>query len=196
MRIFTAVELPGDLRARLAAAAAEFLWDVPSVRRVAAENVHVTVRFLGEVEPDRIDGLEAALGAAAAAVAPGSARLRGFGAFPSPGRPRVFWGGVDDTEGALVALEAGVSHALEPLGFPREDRVFHPHATVARVRHRRRGRRGQPRSQARIPDLGPPPGQDFGPFPVHELTLFHSELTGDGVLYTALARLPLGVGTE
>jgi 2'-5' RNA ligase len=102
-------------------------------RWVRTENLHLTLRFLGETPPDRVPEVAAAVREAAAGHAAFEVRLAGAGAFPSPARPRALWLGV-----ARGAVEAGaIAEALQAplvaLGWPREERPFRPHLTVART---------------------------------------------------------------
>lgn len=188
MRIFTAVELPDAVRAAIHAAAEPLLRPLPAVRTVAEPNLHVTVRFLGDVEDSRVPELSAALGAAAATVPAGVAAAAGFGAYPNARQPRVVWAGVEDRTGTIAAAERAVSAAVAPLGFPPESRPFSAHVTVARVdvqspAWRRRG----PFDNLDLPKPSP-----LGPeFPVREVVLCASELTPRGPVYTAVARFPL-----
>lgn len=193
MRLFTAVELPDEVRAAVAAAAGPLLDPFPDARRVAPENLHVTLRFLGDVEPGAVDAIRAALADASSASPSGAARVRGFGAFPGPRSPRVIWAGVDDPSGAITTLERNVSARIEGLGFPPEDRPYAPHVTVARIGGSRRPRRGR-RADASGPGpaFTPPPPQPLGPeFPVRELSLVASELSPRGPRYRAVDRFPL-----
>ena len=193
MRVFAAVELPEEVRARVAAASRELLEGVRAAKPVSVDNLHVTVRFVGEVEDLAVGALCAAVGEAAASVAPSSAELRGFGVFPDRRRPRIVWAGIADPRGVFSALEVAVSERLAALGHVRESRPYSAHLTVARMRE---GALTQ--NRARDPGALPsrlaaaerdPPA--FGAFPVECLTVFRSELGPGGSRYTALARCPL-----
>lgn len=185
MRLFTAVELPPPLRTTLARSAGEVLSGMRGVRRVAEENLHVTVRFLGEVPEAEVDRLVEVLGQAGATVPSGVAVLAGFGAFPRPQRPRVLWAGVEDPAGSLTALAAQVSQALPPLGVPQDPRPYVPHVTVARMQAPPR-RREAGRIVAACAPL-----PVHGSFAVRELTLFSSILRPSGAVHEALVRLSL-----
>lgn len=187
MRVFAAVELPEEVRARIAAAARSLLEGVRAAKPVREENLHVTVRFVGEVAAAAVDPLCAAVRDAAASVAKGRASARGVGAFPNARRPRVVWVGLDDAGAVLASVESAISARLTPLGWRREERPFSAHVTVARMREGAR-------------DLGPLPArleaaareaQEFGAVPVDAVTVFQSELGSSGSRYTALARFPL-----
>jgi RNA 2',3'-cyclic 3'-phosphodiesterase len=197
MRLFTAVELPETVRAAVRSSyEAEIAPQLPgprAVRPVAAENLHVTVRFLGETPEAALTALCEALSSAAAEVPSAeSVRVRGFGAFPSARAPRVLWAGIDDPSRTIALLEGAVSRRIAPLGFAPEERPYTPHVTVARVaegRRRGRGARGPrpPQTTLALPSEIP-----LGPeFPVRELSLVLSELTPRGALYRTLARFPL-----
>ncbi len=142
LRLFTAVELPGAMR-HCVHAAAETLLREPAglhgraARAVPAENLHVTLRFLGAVAEERVPSIVDAMQQAVAALAPGEIRLPGFAVFPSRRRPRGLWCEVDDASGVLARLERALTAVFEPLGFPPEERAFRPHVTVARFRDER-----------------------------------------------------------
>lgn len=203
LRVFTAVELPRATR-QAVVDLAERLLAVPQggagrfwrrgLSPVPPENLHVTVRFLGDVDEERLPEVLGALRTGVAAVPPGPAEVSGVGAFPTPARPRVVWCGVTDTAGTLTRLEGAARDALLPLGFPPEDRPYHPHVTLARVRDGRVGRD----LAGRLSELidGAPPR--CGAVPVDHLTVFHSTASrGDrsrGPRYECLDRIELTEG--
>ncbi|WP_407691038.1 RNA 2',3'-cyclic phosphodiesterase [Rubrobacter marinus] len=106
------------------------------IRWTKQENIHLTLKFLGEVFEESLEGICGALRRACSAHAPFDARLKGLGAFPSPRRARVIWAGVDRGSEETTSLAASVEAALEPLGFRREGRPYMPHATLGRARGR------------------------------------------------------------
>lgn len=101
------------------------------VRWVRPEGLHLTLKFLGDVDEAREPELRAALGAAATAR-PVTVHIEGFGVFPDFARPRVFWAGVEP-DAPLELLQHGVEQAFGPLGFPTEARPFRPHLTLGRA---------------------------------------------------------------
>jgi 2'-5' RNA ligase len=191
MRLFAAVELPADVRAAVAAAARPVLADA-GVRPVAEENLHVTIRFLGDVAPDRLSAVRQALAAAAGAVPAGEARVVALEKQRWQLSPQVWCVHVDEGPAKpLSALEREVTPRIAPLGIAPESRRFLPHVTVGRSR--RRGR-SEPRHEGRdrCGGVAVPTHEPIGPrFPVRELTLFESELTPRGSRYAALGRFPL-----
>lgn len=174
--------LPDGVRARLAATAAELRARAPGLAWVRADNLHLTLRFLGEVEPSALERVREAVAVAAAAVAPFTVALGGLGGFPSGRAPRVVWAGVVAGAEGLEALHAALEGALVARGIPGEGRTFHPHVTLARARDRR-GAGGLERA------LGAGPG--FGEVRVAALYLMCSELDPRGARYSVLAEAPL-----
>lgn len=189
MRAFVAIELDDPIRRRLAGAQQRLLGAGSGVKWVRPENVHLTLKFLGEAADDAIGAIVRALGEAAGGVEPFAARVIGLGAFPPRGVPRVVWAGIIEPTGSLLALQQRVERALEPLGFPPETRAFAAHATLGRVKKPH----GARRLQQAVGDLA---DEDFGRQRVAAVALFRSDLSPAGPTYTALARVPLGKGGE
>jgi len=186
-----AVELPESVRVAVAAATRTILADADA-RPVAEENLHVTIRFLGEVESGLLPALKDTLAGAASVVPASEAKVISFARHRWDLSPRVWGACVDDGPvKVLSALEREVTPRLAVLGIAAESRRFHPHVTVARSR--RRGRRAPWRDEPNRcgPSASPPQDPVDLSFPVRELTLFESELTPRGPRYTALARFPL-----
>lgn len=151
---------------------------------VAPENFHLTLKFLGGVDEARVTAVAGALHEAAAPHAAFDIEIVGLGAFPSATRPRVLWAGVRAGHDALAALADAVDGALARLGFPREERAFSPHVTLARVREPRR-------APALAGALSAAAAQLFGRVVVREATLMRSQLSPRGARYTPLAAAPL-----
>ncbi len=180
-----AILLPDRLRSSLAMEIERLGPQARGVGWVVPENLHLTLKFLGSVEPLRMEQIEGALQATAAAAAPFTLAVRGLGAFPSPARPRVIWAGVQTAGTAVAALASRLDDALGPLAFPREERPFSAHVTLGRVREPRR-------DPALAEALAAGSEKDFGYFRVERMTLMRSDLSPRGARYTALAAWPLG----
>jgi 2'-5' RNA ligase len=133
VRLFVAVNLPGDTR-RSARAATKTLRDsrLP-VKWVDEDALHVTLKFLGEVAKADVDAIGRALSDAVRSVKPFDLGLGGLGAFPGSEQPRVFWLGVE-RHPALELLANDVERALSPLGYESELKPFQPHVTLGRAR--------------------------------------------------------------
>lgn len=152
------------------------------VRWMAAESLHVTVKFLGDVSADQRTAIEAAIADAARMHAPFSITLGGVDAFPGLHRPRIWILRVRE-DGALAALQRDVERLLALLGFGPEDRPFAPHVTIGRVR----GRHGStPAPPASVPDEP----LDLR-VPVTTIDLMKSETGAGGARYERLAAAPL-----
>jgi RNA 2',3'-cyclic 3'-phosphodiesterase len=152
---------------------------------VTTGNLHLTVKFLGEVAEDRIEDIAGALIGAVLGVEAFDAQVEGLGAFPSAARPRVVWAGVTGGAGALSDVAGRIDEALDALGFAREARPFSPHVTLGRVR--------QPgRAPALTEALRGAAGRPFGRLRVARASLMRSELSPRGARYTELAAASLG----
>jgi 2'-5' RNA ligase len=133
MRLFVAINFPAELRQNLWRAAEPLRQAGFPVRWVGPEELHLTLKFLGEVAAEREPELIAGLQAAVQGAKPFTLPVGGFGAFPSPSRPRVLWAGCEPLP-ALEWLQHRVEQEMEQLGFPLEGRAFHPHLTLGRAR--------------------------------------------------------------
>ena len=182
MREFLALPLPEEVR-RAGGAVAARLAEIEGWRATREEGLHVTLRFLGEVDPARHRALGASWRAAAEGTGPLRLRLGGFLFLPSPARARVCAIVlVDETPGeALAALADRVERAARVLGFKTEPRPFAPHVTVARAR---------PAVRASMPP--PAVGGNALDFVADRLVLFSSELKPGGSLYAELESYPFG----
>ena len=177
--------LPEDVRQRLATAIERLRPHAADVAWVAPANLHVTVKFLGQIDEKRVFAVAAAVRDAAAGHRAFTLRVAGLGAFPTPRRPRVIWAGLADAGGSLARLAGSVDAAVAALGVPAETRPFAAHVTLGRVRESRR-----------LPDLAEAlaRGTAFGELGVDRVVLMRSELSPKGARYTELAALPLGPG--
>jgi 2'-5' RNA ligase len=176
------VLLPDDLRRRLALAIDALRPHASGVAWVAAENLHVTVKFLGGVEEARLAEVRAALEGAVTAPA-FEVGIRGLGAFPGATRARVLWAGAPASP-PFARLAEDVDRALAGLGFPPEGRGFTPHVTLGRVREPRR-------HPALASALEAAAHRDFGVLRVERIALMRSDLSPRGARYTELAGVPL-----
>jgi 2'-5' RNA ligase len=191
MRAFVAVPLGEDVvraAAALSAALRRRLGDLgASAKWVPPQNMHVTLRFLGNISEAQVPAIRETLGPVVLRHAAFLAGLRGIGAFPDPRRPSVLWIGVSEGGDAFQALAADVGRALDGLGFPEEDRPFHAHLTLARLR------RGAPPC-----DLGAvleeQAAADAGQTVVREVVLFESSLRPRGPVYCPVWRGTLNPG--
>lgn len=183
MRLFIAIPLPPDLANR----ATEVLPSaLPALRRVKAENLHVTLAFLGQTPDERLDDVAAAASEAAAPIQPFTLSFDRAGRFPDRGRPRVVWLGIADGAASVLELGASVYAGLRTRRLRFDDRPLSPHLTLARVAE----------------DASLPEAKTVGAaleslaveglrFEVAEIRVVQSVLSPKGPRYTALATVPL-----
>jgi RNA 2',3'-cyclic 3'-phosphodiesterase len=179
-------ELVVGVRDRLAAAGVQ-ADSRAGVRWVRTDGLHLTLRFLGPTPLDQVDAVAAAAAQTAteAAQAPFEVVIGGAGAFPSPGRPRTLWLGIERGADELAALAAALDERLVPLGWPPEDRPFRPHLTLARAD----GRRAGPATAQALIEAAAPLRV---PFEADRLVLFESVTGGGPARY--LPRFEAGLG--
>lgn len=185
-RIFCAVELPEEVKAAVEEYTAGLRRLAPDsdARWERTEKLHLTMKFLGEIEIERVASVERACERAASEVPPFPLAVKGTGAFPPRGLARVLWLGIEDGGGHLPALQRQLEEACAREGFARETREFRPHLTIARLRTPARAR--SLADAHRQMDFNSPA------FTVAELLVVRSELGRAGSRYTTLSRHPLG----
>ena len=181
-RIFCAIELPATVRGLILQHIADLKAAVPGARASWAREatLHLTLKFLGEIPVTAVPTFSNAVARAVAGVSPFSIRLNETGAFPKHGQPKVLWIGVDDGSRRLADLQSRLEEESEVAGYAKEQRPFHPHLTIARLRDPRVAR-ALASAHKEI---------QFEPvmIPVSELVVIRSELSSAGSKYTAVSR--------
>jgi 2'-5' RNA ligase len=190
IRTFIALELSGALKRGILNLAAELERRGVRASWPKAETLHLTLKFLGDVEEALIPDVVGAVERAASRVQPFAFDSRSLGAFPSPRRPRVVWVGVEPVDG-LYELQEAVERELSTLGFPKEKRRFKPHITVARLREPQNSRDDQ-ESGGVLAGLAAPEERTL----VTEIEVMKSTLARGGALHECLAVVPLGGAVE
>lgn len=180
MRCFVAIDVPDPVRALVADLQAELGRADADVRWVGAETLHVTLRFLGDLEAPALQTLADALVEELAAHAPLRIGFDRVGAFPESDEPRVVWIGSTGDPDALAALAATVDRVATWVGLPADRLPFVAHLTVGRVRAS---------TPALVRAIGD--ARVATAFDVSEVVLYQSTLTPDGPVYAPLARFPL-----
>ena len=183
-RLFVAAEIDPDVIERLCRAGSRLENSLGGIRWVRRENLHLTLKFLGQVSDERIAPIGEALERALAPLPRSSVACRGLGVFPDIRRPKVLWAGLDAAP--LARLTGAVEAALAALGFAREAREFKPHLTLGRWR----AFAGRPEALRR--EMEQWRGRDFGASEIKDVILFQSVLKPDGAVYTPLKVFPLG----
>ena len=181
-RMFCAFELPESLRVlikehgervRGAVSEAEASWSRP-------ENIHLTMKFFGNVDQPQIAVISEVLARVAKEFSPVAIVVGGTGVFPRPSRPQVLWIGIEDPTGALAKLQKRVEDECAREGFPKEDRAFRPHLTIARIR--------KPHNANRLAEAHLHTQFAAVELIFNELVLFRSELSPKGSKYTPISR--------
>ena len=189
LRAFIAVEIPHEIQQAIHQQATVALRRTigPLVRWVPPENLHLTLKFLGDISPASVDMVTQMLRAEADGIQPFEMQVGGLGSFPSLRRVRVIHIGIQAGAG-LEALNRGIESACARLGYEAEERPFSPHLTIGRVRQDVSPADGQRLRQAlegiRIDSLGTAR--------VDSVHLFKSDLKPSGAVYTKLFSAPLG----
>jgi 2'-5' RNA ligase len=183
VRLFLAIPLPPDLAQRAFGILPTAL---PGLRRVKAENLHITLAFLGHTPDERLDDVVSAARDAAALVGPFTLSFDRAGRFPERGRPRVVWLGMAEGEANVVELGAAVSTGLRNREVPFEDRPLAPHLTLARIADD--ATTAEARTVGAALEGLSVESLRFG---VNDIAVVQSVLSPKGPRYTSLATVPL-----
>jgi len=184
MRLFVSVDLPDEL-APAVESVQDDLRDASGLDFTDPEQAHLTLKFLGEVDPDRLDAIEDALRGAVeeAGVAPFEATVEGIGAFPSAEYIRVVWLGIERGTEEMTRLHEAIEPRTTALGFDPEEHDFTPHVTLARMNHAG----GKELVQRVLRERDP----EVGSMRVEEIRLKESDLGPEGPTYVTVERIPL-----
>ena len=184
MRTFIAIDLDAALKDRVALLVQKLSRGNPNVKWIERDGMHLTLKFLGEIDETQAEAVKETLRTVAARHHPFELGLKGTGTFPPGSRnPRVLWAGFEPRE-ELSALQADIEEELARKGFPKEERPFRAHLTLGRVRTSRD-------IQKTVRELEGWAEFEFGYMGAKTVTFFESALTPDGARYTALAEYPL-----
>jgi RNA 2',3'-cyclic 3'-phosphodiesterase len=189
VRTFVGIHLSEALRGRIEALT-DALRRQPggqAVRWTPKGNIHLTLRFLGDVESDALPALYAAVGRAVAPFAPFGVEVADLGCFPNTRRPNIVWAGLRGDLATLGALQGAIEDALHALGYARERRAFSPHLTIGRV-NRRASRSEAAALGQTIATHGP---VTLGQIAVASVSVIKSDLRPMGPIYTDLSTAPL-----
>jgi 2'-5' RNA ligase len=183
VRLFAAVPLPDEAVPSAVGTLKRLGAEGWPVRWVHEENLHLTLKFFGELTPDRLDTITEMLGFAVEGMHPMTMSIRGAGVFPHANRPRVIRLDLE-AEPELELLQDRIERGGERIGFPPEGRPFHPHITLGRVRE---GHRLPPNALELLEGVSPQPA-----FLATKIVLFESELGPGGPRYAARTEYDLG----
>jgi len=184
MRAFVAVEMSEPIRDEVGRLIERLRRAGGSIKWVRPRNLHLTLKFLGEIAEETVSRAIAILRQCVEGVAPFEVEVKGAGAFPTPRRPRVLFVDAHDEPPTLAGLAERLNEAMTAVGVPREDRGFRGHVTIGRVR--------KPFSMADMAaELGKMAQKNFGTMTVLDVVLMKSDLRPDGPVYTPVERVAL-----
>jgi|SRR5687767_1266463 len=180
-RMFCAFELPQSLQTRIHEHAQLVRETVPEAAASWSrpENIHLTVKFFGNVDQAKVPAISAAAARVVTDFSPVQIEVGKTGVFPRPSRPQVLWIGISDPSGALLKLQQNLEEEFAVEGFPKEDRAFRPHLTIARIRN--------PHNASRLAQTHLELEFSNVTLTLNELVLFRSELSSKGSKYTAIS---------
>lgn len=192
IRAFIAIDLPDAIKLELEALQAKLAVEpAGGIKWASPSGIHLTLKFLGWVQPNRIDDIKAAIADAVTPFAPFKLGIGGLGGFPNLRRLEVVWCGLTGDLHHLSELQQSIENLVSPLGFPTEKRAFSPHLTLARLRE----------------DVDPRARQALGiklsgtkfdpglPISVDSVSLMRSTLLPSGAVYDCLGCFPLSRGS-
>jgi len=185
IRSFLAIELPKPILRKIEEVQGDLRSTRADVRWVNPEKIHLTLKFFGNIEESRIELIFKSIEEPIRNTLPFSLEVRGVGAFPHLRNPRVIWMGLVDGREVLVSFQKQIETQLEKIGFQPEDRPFHPHLTLGRMK----SSRGKEELVGRMERHKE---EEFGDFQVERVILFKSDLKPSGPIYTLLKEIKLG----
>lgn len=183
MRCFIAIDMPETVKRSLGEVINRVKGSSKDIRWIPVQNVHLTLKFLGEVQEETIPAIEKRLSSVCAGFKPFSITASGIGAFPSLKHPATIWVGLD-ASGELEQLARAVDLSMAALGFEKEERQFSPHLTIGRVKDRKG-------IEPVIKELYTFKDVFFGSIEVNEVLLMRSVLKPTGAEYSKIAGFKL-----
>ena len=185
IRSFLAIELPKPILRKIEEVQGDLRSTRADVRWVNPEKIHLTLKFFGNIEESKIEPIFKSIEEPIRNTLPFSLEVRGVGAFPHLRNPRVIWMGLVDGREVLVSFQKQIETQLEKIGFQPEDRPFHPHLTLGRMK----SSRGKEELVGRMERHKE---EEFGDFQVERVILFKSDLKPSGPIYALLKEIKLG----
>lgn len=184
MRTFIAVGLESHIQDALRNFIQELKSIAADIKWVPSGNIHLTLKFLGEIPPARVPDIEAGIRQAAGRHAPFELDFKGTGTFPAnSSRPRVIWAGIERSAG-LLSLQSELENSMAQLGFPAEKRKYSPHLTLGRVR-------SSTRIKPLLEQLRDHRDIIFGRMVVQQVIFFKSVLKPSGAEYSRIFNMDL-----
>jgi 2'-5' RNA ligase len=184
IRAFIACDIPEALLEKISSIHDKLKALDVEVGWTKVSSIHLTIRFLGDMEESLVDKVDAVIKEASKGQPPFDISIKGSGAFPNLKHPRVIWLGIDDGAKGLTNLQRALEDGLKALCFEPEEREFRPHLTLGRVK----GAKGKERLSSAVSGLK---DIEIGSFTVDRVILYKSELKPTGAVYTKLREVIL-----
>lgn len=185
VRAFVAICIDENTRRRLVSVQTSLPTSGAKLKLVEPENLHLTLKFLGEVEDDKIREVGETLKTAVVENRSFEMKIKGLGVFPGFRYLRIIWAGVDQGKNEVMEIQKKIDSALQPLGF-RLERDFHPHITIARVKFVRN-------REEIVSFVKENSSKEFGTVRVNEIDLMQSKLNPKGPIYSKIFEVKLKV---
>ena len=185
MRTFISVELPDEVREKISGAVEALKKVNAAVKWVEPKNLHITLKFLGEVPEGEIDNLKDRVAEAVKGKKSFPAEFSGVGTFPEGRKPRVIWAGTAKGGKEQEEIAASLEKALSKAGFREEERGFKPHITIGRVKEGKN-------LDALLGEIEKMKGKPFGGMMVEDINLMKSRLSPKGPIYEEVKSIRLG----
>ncbi len=182
IRAFIAVDLSEKIRLGIERFVQTLRNPNDGIKWVESGNLHLTLKFLGDIPVADVPAISKAMTDAAASVEPFDLEWFGLGAFPNPNFPKIVWIGCRAGSESIIRLATEVEDKIVQLGYPKENRAFSPHLTLGRIKQT---------GHSFAETIEAEKNRSFGTGPVSEIVLYSSDLTSQGPIYTKLASAPL-----
>lgn len=183
-RTFVAIQVNDKIRDQLIKVQDSLKETGADLKLVKPRNIHITLRFIGEVSEDRMENINNAISKSQEIINPFKLNVSGLGVFPNTNYIRVIWAGVSNGRKSVVTLRYNIDKNLKEYSIPSEDKKFTPHLTIARVK--------SGKVKNKLQDvIGKMSNTDFGVCEVNHIDLMKSDLTPKGPIYTNIERFDL-----
>ena len=192
LRLFLAIDIPPRAREIITTVQNRFKTLGFKISLVRPGNIHLTLKFLGDTPLEQVANIKKSVSEAVDSISVFKVALDGVGVFPNFKKPRVLWIGLKDPHKHLKVLQENIDSKMMQLGFPREEKKFDPHLTLARIKHAQGKIKERFEGLKQEVESVPPIDSEF--FQVDSVRLIQSELTPKGSIYTILEKFPLEKG--
>ena len=183
MRSFISIELPEEIKGKIAESIKDFKKTESDVKWVNKENLHITLKFLGEVDDQKTENLVQLTTKAVSGLGSFKVNFKGLGTFPVGKKPRIIWVGTDRGGDKLCILAKNLEEIFSKEGYRKEERRFNSHITIGRVKDKGRGKLAE--------KIEAQKGSEFGQVHIDHINIMKSTLTQSGSIYKKIMEVKL-----